>query len=197
MKTAARSPFNRTIALAIVAVVLFGALFVLNVVSPHIEAQANKKGKATPAAVEAHKQALKSQVDTPGGEPQNGRDPASQQQSSLAQVASTPQGNSNGNRNTKPAAGLTGTESHNHNHSPATKADVYGDPKKTGVNAAGCYVDYGKQGEQCVSVSLAGTDGILTCSEIRTQFATGVTVSGTDRFQLDRNADKVACGTGE
>ncbi|HSH18360.1 MAG TPA: hypothetical protein VK978_03175, partial [Candidatus Saccharimonadales bacterium] len=72
-----------------------------------------------------------------------------------------------------------------------------GDSKKTGVNAAGCYINYGIQGEQCLPAGLANADGTLSCDKVRTKFASGIKVSGNDRFHLDHNHDGLACGAGE
>lgn len=145
---------------------------------------------AAKASAREYQKVLRGQVDSPSGEPREGRDPSAQKQSSLAEAASSVNGN--GARTEKPAAGVTGDT-----NSRASHADVFEDPAKTGVNSAGCYIDYGVPGEQCVRAGLAGSDGILSCEEVRTRFASGVTVSGKDRFQLDHNLDGWACGTGE
>jgi hypothetical protein len=144
----------------------------------------------TAAAARAHKEDLERQVNTPSGEPRDGRDPSTQRQTTLAEAAAVANGNSR--RTDKPAAQVSGDTHTHHNH-----GDVYGDPKKTGINAAGCYFDYGIPGEQCLSAATAGADGVLTCAEVRVKFASGIKVSGTDRFHLDHNGDRTACGAGE
>lgn len=136
-----------------------------------------------------HNQYLLSQVDTDTGEPRSGRDPASQQQTSLASVSSSQTGT--GQTVTKPASGVAEDHSRHVGYS-----DVYADPNKTGIATSGCYIDYGIPGDQCVPSHIA-IDGALTCSGVRKHFPNGVKLSGTDRFNLDTNLDKVACGSGD
>jgi hypothetical protein len=142
---------------------------------------------------EEYKDQLQSQVDTEDGAPRSGRDPSTQQQTSLEDAASKPTGA--GTRTDTPASGVTGDHDTHH-----TAEDVYGsnsDAQKSGISAAGCYIDYGIQGEQCLPAHAAGSDGKLDCSEVRKHFPNGVKVTGTDRFKLDKNGDKLACGQGE
>lgn len=168
-------------------VMIFAVL--IAVITPNLPQVGGAAARDAQAA-QAYKETLQGQVDTSRGEPQAGRDPSSQQQTSLAYAASS--ANGAGSRTDKPAAGVSG-----HNHTQTSYSDVYGDPQKTGINSAGCFVDYGIPGEQCVPAGLAGDDGLLTCAELRSQFADGVKLSGSDRFHLDHNRDGWACGTGE
>ena len=134
-------------------------------------------------------QQLQAQVETPKGEPQTGRDPASQPQNGLATAASRPSGF--GERTDTPAAGVTGSQRQ-------TKAsDVYKDPKQTGIGSNGCYVDYGVQGQQCLPAHASGDDKFLTCAEVRGHFKDGIKVTGTDRFHLDGNTNGTACEPGD
>lgn len=142
-----------------------------------------------PQSAAAYKQSLQSQVDTAEGKPQPGRDPGSQPQSGLVQTASKAQGN--GARTDTPAAGVQGS------NRPATKpSDVRKNPKETGVNAAGCYSDYGMGGEECLQAFL-GADGSVTCEEVHERFPNGLMVMGTDRLKLDKNGDGTACGAND
>lgn len=152
----------------------------------------NKAGPSSSAAasIAEEKRNLRSQVDTTEGRPVDGRDPSTQKQTSLEQAASSAIGNST--RTDTPAAGVQGDTNRKTSYN-----DVYGDPKKTGINAAGCFIGYGKPGQQCMQAGLAGDDKVLTCNEMRTRFSDGVIVSGSDRFKLDTNGDGVACGQGD
>jgi len=143
-----------------------------------------------PKAQQAYKEELKSKVDTSNGQPQSGRDPSSQQQTGLSDAASKPSGT--GTRTDTPASGVTGSnDTHN------TSSDVYGDPSKTGVNSAGCYIDYGVQGQECLPTH-AATNGTMTCADVRNHgFPDGIKVTGTDRLKLDTNGDKIACNAGD
>lgn len=145
---------------------------------------------AAGSSAQAGRERLRQQVESADGTPAGGRDPASQSQSSLAAAASQAAGA--GTRTDKPAAGVTGNH-HTHHKS----SDIYGHAGHTGINSAGCYIDYGIQGQQCLPAHAAGTDGRLTCDEVRRHFASGISVTGTDRFGLDKNGDKLACGSGE
>jgi hypothetical protein len=150
----------------------------------------NRSDAPAPLSPEAYKQQLQSQVQANDGSPNSGRDPASQGQTSLADAAAKPNGA--GARTDTPASGVTGD-----NSTHASSSDVYGDASKTGINAAGCYIDYGIQGQECLPAHAAGDDGKLTCSEVRQHFPQGIKVTGTDRFSLDKNGDKTACGSGD
>lgn len=134
----------------------------------------------------AYKQQLKSQVDNASGKPRSGRDPAGQQQTSLALAASSEHGS--GMQTDTPAAGLTGS-----NRGAAKPSDVYGDPSKSRINDAGCYIDYGIQGQECLPESIA-MDGMVMCEDVVKEFPKGIKVVGTDRFGLDTNHDGIACG---
>lgn len=177
-----RTSGSKSLWAAGVTTVLVAGLFLAVSVTP-LTLFADNAGnrKVNPAE---YRRQLKNQVDTPAGEPRDGRDPMTQQQNSLAQAAASPVGN--GTRTDKPAAAATGHAHHGPKH-----ADVYGDVARTGINAAGCYVDYGIPGEQCVRAAQHSTAPV--CSEIRRTFPQGVKVSGKDRFGLDRNKNSVAC----
>lgn len=160
-----------------------------------LQVQSTKQTTAKTPSAQEYQQELQSQVDTETGAPRSGRDPAAQGQATLASAANTPSGV--GHRTDTPAANVdTSSSASAHGHH-ATSADVYGTPGKDGVNSAGCYVDYGIQGQQCLPRHASGTDGQLTCAEVRVHFAKGIKVTGTDRFNLDANGDKTACGLGE
>lgn len=130
---------------------------------------------------------LREQVDTSSGAPRSGRDPSAQAQNSLSAAASAPSGT--GLRTDKPAAGVQGDTKHQ-----AAHGHVHGDARQTGLNVAGCYIDYGVQGEQCLPAHAADSNGNLTCTGVRKHFPEGIKVSGTDRYRLDTNRDGVACG---
>ncbi len=136
-----------------------------------------------------------SQVDTETGAPRSGRDPATQQQTSLADAASRPTGASTSGDITSGTTTSGAQDDHDGHSEPS---DVIADPKQTGILVNGCYADYGKPGEECVPAH-AATNGKLTCSGIRTHagFPNGVKVTGTDRFNLDTNGDKIACNSGD
>jgi len=165
-----------------------GAAIIL-VISIVMVAPSTGTGPST-ANIQANREYLRSQVDTETGAPREGRDPTTQQQTSLASAASNPTGARQ--RVDKPAAGVQGDHSH-HNSS----SDVYGDPNQTGIGSNGCYIDYGIPGEQCVPAH-AATNGTLTCDGVHSHgFPNGIKVSGTDRFGLDTNHDGTACGNGD
>ena len=121
-------------------------------------------------------------VDTSVGMPQDGRDPASQPQNSLASAASKPEGP--GQRNDKPAANAQGDHSHHHEM-----------PKQEGVTSAGCIVGYGKP-DQCLQTPGEGKP--VTCEYVHKRgFHNGLAVTGNDKYHLDKNHDKIACGHDE
>lgn len=151
----------------------------------------NGDSATTPVSQEAYRQELQAQVEQSDGTPNTGRDPASQGQNSLAAAASKPAGA--GLRTDTPAAAAEG----DHSGHDVTHGDVYGDAKGTGIGSNGCFIDYGVQGEQCVPSHAAGSDKVLNCAEVRKYFKDGVKVTGTDRFHLDHDGDKIACGPGE
>jgi len=151
--------------------------------------QATSAPATAPRDAEAYKKELQSQVTAQDGTPSSGRDPSTQQQTSLASAASKPSGV--GQRTDTPAAGTAGSSAH------TDPDDVYGDPAKTGIGTNGCYVDYGKQGEQCLPAH-AAMGGDLTCDNVRSHgFPHGIKVTGKDRFHLDTNHDGTACGHNE
>lgn len=139
--------------------------------------------KTSPTAspqTEDHKRELIGAVDTSVGMPQDGRDPAAQPQNSLASAASKPEGP--GQRTAKPAANVTG--SHDHHASPSTQ---------DGVTSAGCVIGYGKPGEQCLPTP--GKGKAVTCDYVHSKgFHDGLVVTGDDKYNLDKNNDKTACG---
>ncbi len=147
---------------------------------------ANQSGQQQTA--EAFVKQLQSQVDATDGSPRDGRDPASQGQTSLASAASQPTGT--GQRTTQQA---TATDSNHHHTGGDTNLVASG----SAVGANGCFVDYGKPGEQCLPAH-AAPDGNLTCANVIKYFPNGITtVYGTDRFHLDTNHDGTACGSGD
>jgi hypothetical protein len=133
--------------------------------------------------------ALQDQVQDASGAPRAGRDPANQPQTGLAAAASRATGV--GRRTDTPAAAISGDHQRD-----AQPSDVLGNAKKTGLSAAGCFIDYGVAGQQCVPAS-AATNGVLTCAGVISLFPQGVTVAGRDRFHLDQNHDGTACGPGD
>lgn len=179
----AKKPQVRRILPAVVAAAVVIAVVVF-------QAIASTPADTNPRDVESYKKALQGQVTEGNGAPSNGRDPSTQQQTSLASAASQPSGV--GQRTDTPAADVTGD--HNHDTQPN---DVYGDSKKTGIGTNGCYIDYGIQGEQCLPAH-AAMGGELTCDNVRSHdFPHGIKVTGTDRFHLDTNHDGTACGHNE
>jgi hypothetical protein len=135
--------------------------------------------KATSPKSEDYQRELLGAVDTTVGTPQNGRDPASQPQNSLASAASKPEGP--GQRVAKPAANVSG--SHDHHDVSA---------KQTGVTSGGCIIGYGNAG-QCLATT--GHDQDITCEYVHEKgFHHGLAVTGDDHLHLDKNNDKTACG---
>jgi hypothetical protein len=167
---------------AVVAVV--GAGILILVQAP------NSSSSKTASPASATAKATQTQVDSPSGTSHSGHGASSQPQTSLAAAASAPTG-AGSQYVDKPAAGVG--ENHSSHH---TSADVYGDPKQTGIGTNGCYIDYGIPGEQCLPAH-AATNGTLTCVGVRKYFPSGIKVSGTDRFTLDTNHDTVACNSGD
>lgn len=127
---------------------------------------------------------LRQQVETSAGSPADGRDPAVQQQTGLAAVASLPHGT--GQRVDKPAVGVTGETK------PADAGHAHHALQQPGVLASGCLADYGIPGEQCLPASVVRA-GEITCSDVRRHFSSGVKVSGNDRYQIDGNNNGTAC----
>lgn len=136
-----------------------------------------------PGDVSGSQENLRQQVETADRIPRDGRDPASQQQNSLAAAASRDNGST-----------LTDTEgtSSAGNGQPAKPSDVFTDSSKSGIGSNGCYVDYGIQGQQCLPAH-AAHNGSLDCGGVRKHFPDGIRVTGTDRFKLDKNGDSIAC----
>lgn len=181
----ASKQFRQLVLPLVAIVVVTGAFLLARVALSH----AGNNGDS-PAAKAAYQKQLKDQVDTGQGSPRSGRDPSTQQQTSLSDAASKPSGT--GTRTDTPASGVTGSTDTHH----ATSGDVYGDASKTGINSAGCYIDYGVQGQECLPAH-AAVNGVLTCDGVRAHFPQGIKVTGTDRFHLDKNGDKIACNAGD
>src|SRR5690554_5918693 len=99
-------------------------------------------------SLSSYQHQLRSQVDTASGAPRSGRDPASQKQTSLSEVATKPVGS--GQRVEKPAANVSGGKKR------VNPAKVLPDTKKTGVLASGCLLGYGTPGEQCLPARTNG-----------------------------------------
>lgn len=176
----------RTLVLPLVAIVVVFGAFLL----ARAALNGTQHDGDSPAAKAAYQKQLKDQVDTAQGSPRDGRDPSTQQQTSLRDAASKPSGT--GTRTDTPASGVTGTVGDTH----VTSSDIYGDASKTGINSAGCYIDYGVQGQECLPAH-AAVNGVLTCDGVREHFPQGIKVTGTDRFHLDKNGDKIACNAGD
>jgi hypothetical protein len=149
-----------------------------------VQAVSALQSPATPAAA-SYKHTLQAQVDTATGAPQNGRNPATQAQTSLAAAASQPNGI--GKQVDKPAAGITGSMRH------TDPASVLPNPKKTGVLASGCLINYGDPGVQCLPAYVKNGSKSPDCATIQKLFKNGVKVNGTDTLRLDKNHDNIAC----
>jgi hypothetical protein len=154
-----------------------------------LPAAAARVSGPSPSASAQAVAALRDQVQDANGAPRAGRDPANQPQLGLAAAASRATGV--GQRTDTPGAAVSSDHQRD-----ALPSDVLGNAKKTGLSAAGCFVDYGLAGQQCVPAS-AAPSGTLTCAGVLPLFPQGVTVSGRDRFHLDLNHDGTACGPGD
>ncbi len=132
---------------------------------------------------------LRSQVDTPTAAPRPGGDPAAQRQQSLATAAAQPKGA--GRRVVKPARAIRGDRNRR-----VTSDRIYAALKARGLNESGCFVDYGRAGDQCLPAHVAQGQTV-TCTAVRAHFPSGIVVARRDRFRLDRNGDGVACGAGD
>jgi hypothetical protein len=172
-----RVPLGRMVIITVLVMTAFGLTQLGTAISQQIQ--------GSDAASAAYTASLQKQVDGPNGTPAAGRDPSTQQQTSLAAAASRPNGP--GLQTDTPAKDVN-TSHAGHNHGSAAAAK-----KTSGVNSAGCYTDYGKQGEECLSVSIAGPGNNPTCAQIRSVFKNGILVSGADRFALDTNKNGTAC----
>ena len=127
---------------------------------------------------------LRATVENANGEPRI--NPASVTQTSLAKAAAGKNGP--GARTDK----LAREAKFRKIQRPAELPSV----KETGVISGGCLVDYGAPGAQCVPARGRG-GGALTCGDVVAMFPDGVRVTGRDRFGLDSNGDKTACGPGD
>lgn len=143
---------------------------------------------AAPISAAAYKDSLKDQVDTAAGEPRSGRNPSTQKQTSLSEVASRENGSGSAEA---PAAGLK-----DNSHVTVHPSDVLNNSQQTRVSVAGCLTDYGMQGQQCLPASSVVNNKLL-CDAVKRQFPQGIMVMGTDRYNLDRNGDGTACGIGD
>lgn len=151
--------------------------------------------KGAPQNTQPYQEQLRSQVDTDNGAPRDGRNPASQTQTSLAYAASQPAGP--GQRVEKPAAAVVGTHKH---VDPAT---VLPDTKKTGVLASGCILGYGTPGSQCIpagkvdaakkSSQTLTASKPLNCDPNPTLSLQGIQLSSTDPFNRPASTGKAAC----
>jgi hypothetical protein len=148
-------------------------------------------GAAPDAAVNArvYLSDLRSQVDTPAAAPRPGGDPARQRQQSLAAAAAQPNGI--GRRVAKPARAVRGDRSRR-----VAPERIYAALEARGLNQAGCFIDYGRPGDQCLPAHVAQGQTV-TCTAVRAHFPDGIVVTRRDRFRLDRNGDGVACGRGD
>lgn len=144
-------------------------------------------------AAQQYQEVLQSQVDDKTGAPQDGRDPANQQQSSLAAAASS--ANAIGMRTDKPASGATANNGGN-NPASGNNNDKY-------LNSSGCYYHYGNGG-QCLAAHVA-VNGQTSCDAVRSHggsshegFKNGIVVNGENHFHLaDDDRDKIVCEPGE
>jgi hypothetical protein len=112
--------------------------------------------------------------------------PASVSQTSLAKAAA--EKNGPGTRREKLARGVT--------FSKVQRPPDLPNVNETGMISGGCLIDYGNPGAQCVPARGRG-GGALTCADVVSIFPDGVRVTGRDRFGLDSNGDKTACGRGD
>ena len=149
---------------------------------------------------QTYQQQLQSEVDTTAGAPMDGRNPATQTQTSLAYAAS--QATGPGQQVDKPAANIVGDSSHKVN-----PTSVLPDTKNTGVLSGGCLVGYGIPGQQCVQVgkvqvSSAGqTTGStlnlatqpLTCDPTDKQALQGIQLISTNLVNPPKASSKTAC----
>lgn len=191
MQKPTRKDFTSRKALTIL---LPGAMLLIFVASIALVQFSTKPQSNAPKtqSVADYQKSLKAQVDNSDGSPVSGRDPSSQSQTSLASAAATPSGT--GTRTDKPASGVTGSTTTN----KTTPSQVYTtEQQKSGINDAGCFYDYGIPGQQCLSAAMANSDGTIGCDMVHMDFPSGIKVSGTDRFHLDKNGDGTACGQGD
>jgi hypothetical protein len=167
---------------AVLAVLL---VVIAGIVLATVDRQTNNQ----PKGGDAYQRELQAQVENNDGTPVTGRDPASQGQNSLEVAASSPAGA--GQRTDAPAAGAAGHAGH------ANPADANNNAQGSGIGSNGCFTDYGIQGQECLPAHAAGDDKVLNCAEVHKHFPNGIKVVGTDRFHLDHDGDKVACGPSE
>lgn len=184
--------FNRPL---LILFVLLGSFAAIHMVSA---ATSNKDGRT-------YQQQLQDEVDTSAGAPQDGRNPASQTQTSLAYAAS--QANGPGQQVEKPAASVVGNTSHR-----VDPKSVLPDTKSTGVVSGGCLLGYGNPGAQCVQVgkvTAAQTTGVsgstslnlsslpLSCDTNVKQALQGVQLNGIDPFSISTSNGKAACNVSD
>lgn len=137
-------------------------------------------------SADANQKQLRGQVETVTGAPRDGRDPASQPQTSLGDVASKPTGS--GRQKTDSTTKKSDTSSQTNANSTNANQD--------GLGTNGCYTDYGIQGQECLPAH-AATNGVLTCDGVNSHFPNGIKVTGTDRYHLDHNHNGIACDSSE
>ncbi|MBL8159622.1 hypothetical protein JNJ66_04140 [Candidatus Saccharibacteria bacterium] len=184
-----RSARGKALALIAAAILLVGAAAAITFAT----------GTGAPsAAQEEYQKQLQSQVESGDGAPLSGRDPASQPQNSLQSAASKPIGTESNiqtpDDGSTPAAGVNTDHSGHTGHTPVPGSSA-NEAQESGVSSGGCLIDYGKAGEQCLQYP--GSRDKITCEYVRTKFKDGIAATGTDRFNLDRNKDKIACGKGD
>jgi hypothetical protein len=180
--TTNKPQLNRAALMIILVVAAFAGL--------HMTVSANGAPKST----KTYQQQLQSEVETDYGSPRDGRNPASQTQTSLAYAASQPAGP--GQQVDKPAAAVVG--SHSHHVDPKT---VLPDTRNTGVVSGGCLLGYGQPGEKCVQVGKAQpangaklTGNLpLNCDPSQTLALQGILLNSTDPFNRPAASDKAAC----
>lgn len=184
LKKMVKHPTKRQLKLAapVAVVVVVG----LAVVLTQAVGGGNKPGSTDAQASDAYRQQLIGEVDNVTGAPRDGRDPASQRQSSLADAASNPTGA--GQRKDSTASGVNGGGT---SSGPT-------DNNGSLLNGSGCYYNYGSGG-QCLAAHVA-TNGQTTCGDVRGHggFPDGIVVNGTNHFNLaDTDGDKIVCEKGE
>lgn len=159
--------------------IVIASLAIVALLVPVTQAAVNRS--LTP---DNYKQQLVNQVQTSGGAPKYGHDPAVQAQTSLVSVASRPNSGIGG-RVDHLAAGLVSMQRR------INPTDVLPDIKKTGISVSGCLIDYGTPGTQCLPAK-APNNQPLTCDFVRTMFPKGVAINGDDHLHLSTGSN-IAC----
>jgi hypothetical protein len=147
---------------------------------------------------QTYQQQLQSEVDTTSGSPIDGRNPATQTQTTLAYAASQAAGP--GQQVDKPAANVVGDTSHK-----VDPSSVLPDTKNTGVLSGGCLIGYGIPGQQCVQVGKVQVSGQtsgaqlnlatqpLTCDPTDKQALQGIQLISTNLVNPPKASSKAAC----